>query len=91
MIKPVPFANALAIVAAVCYALGMLLALIAPGVYLALLQTWVFLDLARIAPVSMTVTGFIVGLVTGAVGFWIIGWAIAALYNMLSEAREVSI
>ena len=91
--KAAPFATALAAITAVVYVLCALLALAAPGLFLALFETWVHgLDLARIAPDGMLVTPlrFIVGLVTVTLAAWVFGWAWAALYNLLvGQAEEV--
>ncbi len=81
----VPFATALAAISAVCYVVGVTLALAVPGAYMALMQAWSLLNLAGIG-VLVAVPGFIVGLVTITAGAWLFGAALAALYNLLSQS-----
>ncbi|TAK35981.1 MAG: hypothetical protein EPO21_04385 [Chloroflexota bacterium] len=91
MLRVLPFANALGVLGGACYVLGALLVLLAPSLYLALLQAWVFLDATLLAPAGTLVTlpNFIVGLVTVVLGSWLFGLALAALYNALSAAQQV--
>ncbi|MBI2942249.1 MAG: hypothetical protein HYY04_17610 [Chloroflexi bacterium] len=92
MIRPVPFATALSAISAVFYTLCALFALTAPSLFLAFFQTWVHgLDLSLLAAGAPLVTlpRFTVGLVTVTVSAWLFGAGLAALYNTLSEAREV--
>lgn len=97
MIRVVPFATALAVVSSVCYVLGAVVALIAPGLLLALYQAWAFLDLSQFTPggVFLTLPMFIVGLLTVIVVTWVFGAAWAALYNVLlgwtGEARTAGV
>ena len=86
MLRIVPFATALAAISAVCYLIGVVIALAVPGAFMALMQVWFLLNLASLG-VLVTVLGFIVGLVTVAAAFWVIGAALAALYNLLSQAE----
>jgi len=88
MIRAFPFATALAAIAALCYLLGMLLAVAAPAIFLALMQAWLLLDVTRLGGPLVTLPLFIVGLVTVTVGSWLFGWAWAALYNALAAAQE---
>jgi hypothetical protein len=91
MIKAIPFATALAAASAVFYVLCALLVLLAPGLSLALFQTWVHgLDVSILATSAPLVTplGFVVGLVTFTVIAWLFGAGWAALYNTLAATRE---
>ncbi|MBI4491646.1 MAG: hypothetical protein HY690_02500 [Chloroflexi bacterium] len=85
-----PFATALAVVGAACYALGAFLVLVAPGPLLALYGAWLFLDASALVPGRLFVTlpQFIIGLVTVAIGAWLFGAVWALLYNAWSGARE---
>lgn len=86
MIKVVPFATALAAISAVCYLVGVLIALVAPGAFQTLMKTWLLLDVAG-SVMLVTVPGFLVGLVTITVSAWLFGLAWAWLYNVLSHAE----
>lgn len=86
MLRIVPFATALAAISAVCYLIGVLIALVAPGAFMALMQSWFLVNLAGLGAL-VTVPGFIVGLVTITAGAWLFGAALAALYNLLSQAE----
>ncbi|WP_376791690.1 DUF5676 family membrane protein [Thermoflexus sp.] len=90
MIKALPFANALAVVTMGIHVLGAVFALTAPGAYVALLANWMFLDPSGLAAggPGLTLAGFVVGLVTTVVVVWVIGLALAALYNVFAGATE---
>ncbi len=83
MIKVIPFATALTAISAVCYTLGLLLALVAPALFLSLFRAWLLLDLAQ--GVLVTLPGVIIGLVTVIISAWLLGAAWAWLYNTLSR------
>ncbi len=89
MIRVFPFATALAAITAICYLLGMLLAVAAPSLFLALMQAWLLLDMTRLGGPLVTLPLFIIGLVTLTIGSWLFGWAWAVLYNMLAAAQKV--
>lgn len=90
MIRVIPFANALALVTVAMHVLGALFALLAPGSYLALLGSWLLLDLSSLGAggVAFTLAGFVVGLATAALAGWLFGLVLAALYNLLSGEGE---
>jgi hypothetical protein len=90
MVQVLPFANALALLVAAVHALGAFFALAAPGLYLTLLETWFPVDLSPLAAggVGLTFAGFLFGLLTATAAGWLIGLALAALYNALAAARE---
>ncbi|MBI4317845.1 MAG: hypothetical protein HY675_05095 [Chloroflexi bacterium] len=85
MIRIVPFATALAAISAVCYLIGVVIALAAPGAFMALMEAWSLLNLAGLVAL-VTLPGFIVGLVTVTAGAWLFGAAFAAIYNLLTQA-----
>ncbi len=90
MLRIVPFATALAAISAVCYLIGVVIALAVPGAFMALMQVWFLLNLASLGAL-VTLPGFIVGLVTITAGAWLFGAALAALYNLLSQAEEARV
>ncbi len=89
-LQAVPFATALALLVAIVHTLGALLALVAPSLLLGLYQSWLFLSLAPPSPigVEITLTGYLVGLVTATIGAWAFGALWALLYNAWSGATQ---
>ena len=88
MLRVMPFANAFAAVSGICYFIGGLIAMAAPGLYLALLQSWFMLGFAAAGTVTMvTLGGFILGLITSVIAGWLMGAALAAIYNALTQTQ----
>lgn len=84
--KEVPFANALAVVSAGAYALCALLFLSAPQAILGLFQSWFHgIDLLSLGTRSVTLNGFIFGLISLVVVAWVFGYAWAWVYNKLAK------
>lgn len=85
MLKLVPaaFANALAATSAICMIVGAAVAALLPGLYLALLQDWLMIALAgpSAGGVVVTLSGFVIGLVTLVIVVWLFGFVLAILFN----------
>jgi hypothetical protein len=87
-IHTIALANAAAIVGAISYALCVALAALAPGLYLALFQSWAHgLGVATLqagAP-PLSVGSLIAGLVTFVIAVWLATAAVAVLYNRIAR------
>jgi hypothetical protein len=87
-IHVIALANAAAIVGAIAYAICVALAVLTPGLYLAVFQSWAHgIGVATLqagAP-PLGVGSLISGLVTFVIAVWLATAAIAALYNRLAR------
>jgi hypothetical protein len=84
MLRPVPLANASAIVAALFYVLCAIFVAVAPGIYLAVLRSWFHgVQLSTLADAGMSAGGFMLGITTLVATAWVSAAALAALYNRL--------
>jgi hypothetical protein len=84
MLRPVPLANASAIVAAVLYVLCAIFVAVAPGISLAVLRAWFHgVQLTTLAGAGMSAGGIMLGITTWVATAWVSAAALAALYNRL--------
>ena len=89
MLKPVPFANAAAIVAASVYVLCRVLVAIMPNVLFGMMQTWVHtvnLESLQLDE-SLSFGTFLGGLISLVVLVWLLVYATIALYNRLANGK----
>ena len=83
MLKPQPFAHAVASVTGAAYVLCRVLAAVAPQFLFTIGQSWLHtinLEAVR-ATQSMSLSAFVLGLVSSVVLSWIAAYAVATLYN----------
>ncbi|MDP3685201.1 MAG: DUF5676 family membrane protein [bacterium] len=83
MLKPQPFAHAVAAVVGVAYVLCRVIAAVAPQFLFNIGQSWfhtISLEAVR-ATQPMSLSVFILGLVSSVVLSWIAAYAVATLYN----------
>jgi hypothetical protein len=84
MLRPVPLANASAIVAALLYVLCAIFVAVAPGISLAVLRSWFHgVELSLLAGAGMSAGGLMLGITTLVATAWVSAAALAALYNRL--------
>jgi hypothetical protein len=86
MLRPIPLANAAAIVAAILYVLCALFVAIAPGAFAEVVQSWFHgVQLADMEADGAGVTAgrFLLGVATFVATTWASAAALAALYNRL--------
>jgi hypothetical protein len=84
MLKVVPLANALALIAAVFYVACAVVAALSPGLYAQIARTWVHgMDVSTMFPAGTTIDlgASLLGLVTFTAVAWLTGAAIAAVYS----------
>jgi len=82
MLRATAFANSLAVISAVFYVLCRVVVGVAPGLFVAIAESW-FHGLV-IAPEpwpAMSATSFVLGLVSFAAVAWVFGYAWAWLYK----------
>ncbi|MGH7266657.1 MAG: DUF5676 family membrane protein [Candidatus Rokuibacteriota bacterium] len=85
MLRPVAFATALALVAAIMHLLFALTALLSPSLFRLLFNAQFFgADVASLLPRVIPYDGFVVTFVVLVISAWVIGYAWAWLYNRLT-------
>lgn len=87
-IESIPFANALAVVGAGAFLLCLLLAVLVPDAFLAVLGSWFHgtLPAGPAGAVGVTAGGVGLGLVSVTASAWAFGLALAAVYNRFGRA-----
>ena len=87
MLKPVPFANAAAVVVAVVYVICRLLVGMMPNGMFNLMRTWVHtVNLEGLQMVgSLSLGSFIWGLIVMVVMVWLVVYATIVLYNSFAK------
>jgi hypothetical protein len=84
MLRPVPLANSAAIVAALFFVLCAIFVAVAPGISLAVLQSWFHgVQLSLLPGAGMSAGGFVLGITTLVATAWVSAAALATLYNWL--------
>lgn len=90
MLRTIPFANAIAVVAALFYVFCGVIAAVAPELYVAIARTWVHsMDITALFPNGMTadIGSSLLGLVTLTAVAWVTGAIFASLYNRLTAGQ----
>jgi len=91
MLRVTAFANAIASITAAFYVICVILAAVAPDLYLGIARTWVHgMDMTVLYPEGTTTTlgSFVLGLVTLTATGWLAGASLAYVYNrQLSGSR----
>ena len=89
MTKPTVLANSVTAVWGTAYALCGLLAMLAPGMYFGVLKNWFHsFNLELIKTTSpLSLTSFMMGLVTFALYVWVVSFATVWVYNLWSKKR----
>ncbi|MBI4307324.1 MAG: hypothetical protein HY684_00765 [Chloroflexi bacterium] len=89
MLRPVVFANAVAVVSAIGYGACALLSLAAPGLLVSIAQGWVHtLDLTKIQRPGFSFGEAFLGLIALLVTAWLGGWLLAWFYNRWGGAER---
>jgi len=86
MLKPIPFANAMAVVWIAAYIICVAFAVLLPNVYLGLAGSWIHaINLAMSNKPVFSLPSFAFGLITFSMFMWVISFAFAKLYNIFSK------
>ena len=84
--NPSTTANAAAATIAVIYVVCALFFVIAPDLSMAITKTWFHgIDISLIDARTATVGSFTLGLVSGTISAWLVGYLFAVLYNIFVD------
>ncbi|MCR4263460.1 MAG: DUF5676 family membrane protein [Candidatus Roizmanbacteria bacterium] len=75
-------ANATAVTIAIVYVVCALAIMLLPDLSMNIAQSWFHgVELSEISELTITVSSFILGLVTSTAGGWLLGYVFASAYN----------
>ncbi len=84
--EPNTTANATAVTVGVIYVACVITVVLLPDLSMTVAQSWFHgLDLSQISTFNVTVSSFILGLITSVGGSWLIGYIFATAYNYFAK------
>lgn len=84
--KPYAAANALATTVAAIYIICALAIVFLPDLSMIVAQSWFHgLDLSKISSQNVTLSSFVLGLVTATIGAWLVGYAFSLAIKQFSK------
>lgn len=83
---PLATANALAATTVVIYVVCTAAVVFLPDLSITIAQSWFHgIDLSKSPSVNITVSSFVLGIITVTIGAWLIGFVFAKIYNQFVQ------